>query len=79
MYVEHLESKVPRPIKALKGFLRVSLKPGEKRTIRMPLEAKAIGYWDQQAHAWRVEPGSVRVSIGSSSTLTRLSKVIKVD
>lgn len=79
MYVEHVDSKVPRPIKALKGFLRVSLKPGETRTIRMPLEAQAIGYWDQQTHAWRVEPGSVRVSIGSSSTLTRLSKVLTVD
>jgi beta-glucosidase len=79
LYVEHLDSKVPRPLKALKGFLRVSLKPGEQRTIRMPLEAKALGYWDQQTHAWRVEPGSVRLSIGSSSTLIRLSKVVAVE
>ena len=40
LYVEHVGSKVPRPMKALKGFQRVSLKPGESRTIQLPLRAE---------------------------------------
>ena len=58
LYVEHVGSKVPRPIKALKGFQRVSLKPGESRTIELPLKAEALAFWDDAAHAWTVEPGT---------------------
>ena len=46
LYVEHVGSKVLRPIKALKGFQRVSLKPGESRTIQLPLKAEALAFWD---------------------------------
>jgi beta-glucosidase len=77
-YVEHVASKVPRPIKALKGFQRVSLKAGESRTIQLPLKADALAFWDVGASAWTLEPGQVKVSIGSSSTLIRLSTVVTV-
>jgi beta-glucosidase len=78
LYVEHLGSKVPRPRKALKGFQRVSLKPGESRTIQLPLKAEALAFWDEGAHAWTVEPGTVKLSIGSSSALIRLSTTLTV-
>ena len=58
LYVEHVGSKVPRPMKALKGFQRVSLKPGESRTIQLPLKADALAFWDDGRHAWIVEPGT---------------------
>ena len=78
LYVEHVGSKVPRPLKALKGFQRVSLKPGESRTIQLPLKADALAFWDDGTHAWVVEPGSVKLSIGSSSTLIRSSTSLTV-
>ncbi len=78
LYVEHVGSTVPRPLKALKGFQRVSLKPGESRTIQVPLTADALAFWDTAAHAWTVEPGTVKVSIGSSSTLIRSSITVTV-
>ena len=78
LYVEHVASKVPRPIKALKGFQRLRLKPGESRTIQLPLPASALAFWDDAAGAWTLEPGRVNVSIGSSSALTRLNTVVTV-
>jgi beta-glucosidase len=78
LYVEHVGSKVPRPLKALKGFQRVSLKPGQSRTIQLPLKADALAFWDDGTHAWIVEPGPVKLSIGSSSTLIRSSTTLTV-
>ena len=78
LYVEHVGSKVPRPMKALKGFQRVSLKPGESRTIQLPLKADALAFWDDGTHAWTVEPGTVKLSIGSSSALIRSSTTLAV-
>ncbi len=78
LYVEHVGSKVSRPMKALKGFQRVSLKPGESRTIQLPLKADALAFWDDGTHAWTVEPGTVKLSIGSSSSLIRSSTTLAV-
>ena len=69
---------MPRPRQELVGFQRVHLKAGESRTIRLPVKAEALAYWDEQGNAWRLEPGSVKASIGSSSALTRLSTTIAV-
>jgi beta-glucosidase len=78
LYVEHVGSKVPRPIKALHGFARVHLKPGQSRTIQLPLKADALAYWDVGKNAWTLEPGPIKLSIGSSSALIRLNTVVTV-
>jgi len=78
LYVEHIASKVPRPMKALKGFERVSLKPGESRRIQLAVPADALAFWSDAASAWTLEPGQVKLSIGSSSRLTRASAVVNV-
>ncbi len=78
LYVEHLQSKVSRPLKALKGFQRVSLKAGETRTVQIPLPATALAWWDEQKNNWQVEVGTVHLLIGSSSTAIRLRKEMAV-
>ncbi len=78
LYVEHLQSKVSRPLKALKGFQRVSLKAGEIKTVQIPLPAAALAWWGEQKNNWQVEAGTVRLLIGSSSTAIRLRKEIAV-
>ena len=78
MYVAFEASKVPRPVKQLRGFTRVHLKAGESRAIELPLKAADLAWWDQATHAWQVEPGPVRVMIGSSSAVTRSSTVVTV-
>jgi beta-glucosidase len=78
LYVQHAGSKVDRPKQDLRGYARVSLKPGETRTVSLPLAAKSLAYWDSTSHAWIVEPEPVRVQIGSSSANIRLQKTISV-
>jgi beta-glucosidase len=51
----------------LKGFSRVHLEAGEKKTVTLPLAAQDIAYYDVSAMAWRVEPLTYAVLVGSSS------------
>jgi beta-glucosidase len=78
LYVQHAGSKVDRPKQDLRGYARVSLKPGETRTVSLPLAAKSLAYWDSTSHGWIVEPEPVRVQIGSSSANIRLQKTILI-
>jgi beta-glucosidase len=78
LYVTHEGSSVPRPEKALKGFRRVALAAGEKKTVRIPLAASDLAYWDEKKHAWTVEPGSVTLRVGGSSADLKLSRTLRV-
>jgi beta-glucosidase len=76
LYVRFLDSKVDRPFKMLRGFLRVSLKAGEAKTITFLLKGKDLAYWDGPVvvpfdgteGGWKVEPGKIQVMVGGSST-----------
>ncbi len=67
LYVRYPHSAVPRPRRDLRGFRRVTLGPGESRTITFPLTASAFRYWDADAHRWALENGPVVVEVGASS------------
>jgi beta-glucosidase len=66
VYVRDDVSSVPRPVLELKRFQRVSLKPGESRTLRFDLDPAALAFWDADMK-WVVEPGTFTVSVGASS------------
>ncbi len=72
LYTQDVEASVPRPIKELKGFQRVSLKPGGKKTITFALAVNQLGFYDEAAK-FVVEPGMVKVMVGSSSEDIRLT------
>jgi beta-glucosidase len=78
LYVEHIGSSVERPIRQLRGFERVTLKPGEARTIRIPLKGADLAYWDVSKHGWVVEKERVKILVGASSADTRLDRTIDV-
>ena len=78
LYVRHLHSRIPRPLKELKGFRRVTLDPGERRTIQFSLAASDLAYWDTRAQNWALESDRVLVEIGSSSADVRQKKTINV-
>jgi beta-glucosidase len=78
MYVAHEGSKVERPAEELKGFVRVSLKAGEMKTVTMPLVAKDLAYWDEAAKRFVVEKDKVEVRVGGSSEDVRLKTVVEV-
>jgi beta-glucosidase len=77
-YVRHLDSKVSRPIKELRGFQRVALQPGETKTVTVPLTAKSLAYWDTAKHSFVVEEGPVEIQVGSSSADIRLKTRVLV-
>jgi len=67
VYVQDVQSTLPRPQKELKGFEKVMLKPGEKATVEIPLGADAFAYYDPAKKGWIAEAGEFRVLVGSSS------------
>jgi beta-glucosidase len=67
LYAHDAFASVPRPIKALRGFRRVHLEPGESQSVAFTLAAKELAFWDVTTHAWRVEDGLFDIAVGSSS------------
>jgi beta-glucosidase len=70
VYVEDVEASVPRPPRELKGFVKVTLKPGQSRRVTVKLDDRAFAFWDG---GWRIEPGLFRIHVGSSSRDIRLT------
>jgi beta-glucosidase len=78
LYVRHPGSAVERPRHELKGYGRVTLRPGETRTVALPLAASALAYWNAGPQRWVVEPETVEIQIGASSGDIRLTSTIRV-
>ena len=78
LYVRHLGSRVARPREDLRGYRRVTLGPGETRTVAFPLAASGLAYWDPDAHRWVVEDEPVEIAVGASSADIRLRRTIRV-
>ena len=67
VYVGDTHATVPRPAKELKGFVKVSLRPGETKKVAVTLDRRALSYYDVNAKQWRAEPGDFNVLVGRSS------------
>jgi beta-glucosidase len=78
LYVGDSHSSVPRPAKELKGFAKVSLRPGETKQVTLSLDRRAFSYFDGMKHDWRAEPGDFAILIGSSSADIRLQGSFKL-
>ncbi|HEV7893257.1 MAG TPA: glycoside hydrolase family 3 C-terminal domain-containing protein [Pyrinomonadaceae bacterium] len=78
MYLKHLDSKVARPLKELKGFARVALKPGESKTVRLTLKGEQLAYWNAGERRFVPEGETVQIMVGSSSADIRLDKNARV-
>lgn len=71
LYVQDVVSSVSTPVMELKGFVRVALEPGQKKTVRFQLTPELLSLHDRNlAHV--VEPGQFKVMIGSSCEDIRL-------
>jgi beta-glucosidase len=78
LYVSHPSSKITRAIKDLRGFRRVTLRPGETRTVRFSVPAASLAYWNERTHGWVVETEPVKLQVGASSADIRLEHAIRV-
>jgi len=72
VYVKDVTCSVERPVKELKGFTRVFLAPGEKKTIFIKLNRDAFAFYDSDQRQWVVEAGEFEILVGSSSKDIRL-------
>lgn len=66
VYVGESHPRIPRPLKELKGFARVNLRPGETRHVTIPLNVRAFSFYDVTTHGWRINPGEFTVYVGQS-------------
>ncbi|KKA28708.1 hypothetical protein TD95_003791 [Thielaviopsis punctulata] len=78
-YVRDVESRLPRPVKELAAFEKVSLKSGETKHFRVALDKHAVGYYDTWQKAWVAEQGIFEVLIGASSVDIRQSAKFTVE
>lgn len=79
VYVEPIRPKVMRPVKELKGFQKLRLKPGETGTAIVPLPARAFAYYDPARKLWVADAGEYVVHFGSSSRDLRGKTTVKLD
>ena len=78
LYVHHLRSVVSRPTEELKGFQRVSLAPGETRTVTLPLKISTLAWWNDKLNRFVIEKEPVELRIGDSSRNVPLTARIQV-
>jgi beta-glucosidase len=68
VYVATTAGPVRRPARELRAFTKVSLEPGESRTVTLELDRRAFAHWDVREGGWVVAPGEYRVQVGMSCT-----------
>jgi len=73
LYVRDVECTVDRPAKELKGFQKIFLRPGEKRTVAFHFGPEALSFYNPDRKDWVAEPGEFEFLIGSSSKDVRLT------
>ncbi|EBQ3499497.1 beta-glucosidase BglX [Salmonella enterica] len=66
MYLQDVTASMSRPVKQLKGFEKITLKPGERKTVSFPIDIEALKFWNQQMK-YDAEPGKFNVFIGVDS------------
>jgi beta-glucosidase len=73
LYVRAVDSKQFRARKELRGFERLTLKPGEQRRVSFPLTpSRDLTYYDEQRKTYAVDPGKYEIQVGASSEDIRL-------
>lgn len=67
IYVHEENPCVPRPVRELKGFCKVSIPKGQARTVTVHLPREAFAYYDSDSHGWVVNPGAFTIEVGASA------------
>jgi beta-glucosidase len=77
LYIHEEYAPVSTPVKQLRGFERVALKPGETKTVTIKLTSEDLQLLDIDMH-WRVVPGDFEIMVGKSSADITLQGILKV-
>lgn len=79
VYIEAQTGGVYRPLKELKGFIKVSLKPGETKRAQITLDKRSFSIYEAVKKDWVVERGNYKLKIGANCEDIRLEKVLNLD
>ena len=78
VYIGRRSSGIFRPKKELKGFAKVSLAPGESRTVTIPLDDKAFRYFNVKTDRWEAEPGNYDVYLAANVSDVKLTGIVRI-
>jgi beta-glucosidase len=78
LYVQDVESAVPRPLKELKGFTKVDLESGQSKNVAIELTTKDFSFWNPETKDWFFEKGAFIIQVGSSSKEIKVQKQIEL-
>ena len=79
LYVGLANSKIIRPVKELKGFVKVDLKAKETKTVSIPFDDKTFRYFNALTDKWEIEKGRYDIYIASSSLDIRLKDALEIE
>jgi beta-glucosidase len=79
VYVGDAHARVRRPAKELKGFAKISLRPGESRRVTVRLDRRSFSYYDAESKQWRYDPGDFDILVGRSSEQIELRGKVKME
>lgn len=68
LYIGDDKASVLRPLKELKGFDKITLAPGQEKTVTFTITPDDLKFYDEKTGSWIAEPGKFRAYIGASST-----------
>ncbi|AZF04851.1 beta-glucosidase [Pseudomonas sp. R5-89-07] len=76
LYVQPVKPAVDRPEKELKGFTKVYLKPGESKTVSIPIDSRSLAYYVDKTDSWDVDAGKFKILVGADSQNLALNRTL---
>ena len=77
LYLHDRVASVTRPVKELKDFIKVNLKPSETCVVNFEIDSKKLAFYNQKM-IWSTEPGMFDIMIGSASDDIRLTDTFQL-
>ena len=78
VYTHDVDASIKVPINQLKRFQRITLAPGESRTLTFKIPASEFSFYDNETNDFKVESGKWEIQVGSSSKDIRLKQNILI-
>ncbi|MBR7103301.1 MAG: glycoside hydrolase family 3 C-terminal domain-containing protein [Tidjanibacter sp.] len=78
LYVTRLDATVEWPVKELKAFDRITLQPGETKSVTLEVPVSSLRYWNVETHDWALENGNIEIMVGTASDDLRLKTQVAI-
>lgn len=78
LYLASTKSEIDKPIKELKGFAKVTLNPGETKSVNLSITEKDFSYFNEEKHSWKTDQGVYKVMISASSRDIKLKTEVEI-